>query len=96
MNFRIAVSEKYNGQENTEWVSIVAWDKLAEICEKYLEKGSLVRITGKMQTRSWEDQSGNKRYTTEIIAREMDMLGGKSEKVDREQVQHSTGEDVPF
>ena len=83
-SFRIACSEKYkdasgNMQENTEWVPIVAWGKLAEICGQYLQKGSLVYISGRMQTRKWQDQSGTDRYTTEIVAREMKMLDGKKD-----------------
>jgi len=106
VNFGIAVSEKYNGQETTEWVSVVVWDKLAGICEKYLNKGSLVFISGKMQTRKWQDLSGNDRYTTEIICRDMEMLGGRQDG-DRQTTQSAdydkhaefnptTGQDVPF
>ena len=61
-------------QENTEWVSIIAWKRLAEICSQYLHKGSRVYVEGKLQTRKWQDQGGADRYTTEIIAREMKML----------------------
>lgn len=75
VTFSIACSEKRNGQEFTEWVNIVTWDKLAEICHQYLTKGQLVYIGGRMQTRSYE-KDGSTRYTTEIIAREMKMLGG--------------------
>ena len=83
-SFKIACSEKYkdasgNVQENTEWVPIVAWSKLAEICGQYLHKGSRVYIEGKLQTRKWQDQSGADRYTTEIVAREMKMLDGKED-----------------
>jgi single-strand DNA-binding protein len=79
-NFRIATNERWtdrNGetQERTEWHNIVAWAKLGEICGKYLKKGKPVFIEGRLQTRSWEDQSGNKRYTTEIVAQTMQMLG---------------------
>ena len=82
-SFKIACSEKYkdasgNVQENTEWVSIVAWKRLAEICGQYLHKGSRVYIEGKLQTRKWQDQSGADRYTTEIVAREMKMLSPRS------------------
>src|SRR6267142_1922199 len=66
-------------QERTEWHSIVAWDRLAEICNQYLTKGRLVYIEGSLQTREWDDQEGNKRKTTEIRAREMVMLGGSGE-----------------
>jgi single-strand DNA-binding protein len=63
-------------QERTEWHNIVAWDRLAEICNQYLTKGKLVYIEGSLQTREWDDQEGNKRKTTEIRAREMVMLSG--------------------
>jgi len=62
-------------QEKTEWHNIVAWDRLAEICNQYLTKGRLVYIEGSLQTREWDDQEGNKRKTTEIRARDMVMLG---------------------
>jgi single-strand DNA-binding protein len=79
-NMRIATSETYkdrdgNMVENTEWHSVVAWARLAEICGEYLKKGRQVYIEGSLQTRQWEDKDGNTRYTTEIKAREMQMLG---------------------
>lgn len=64
-------------QEKTEWHKVVAWDKLAEIAKEYLTKGDKVYIEGKLQTRSWDDKSGNKRYTTEIRAEQMLMLGAR-------------------
>lgn len=78
-SFTVATTERWRGQdgqmqESTEWHRIVAWAKLAEICGEYLHKGSRVYIEGKIQTRKWQDQSGNDRYTTEIVAREMKML----------------------
>ena len=80
--FRIATTERWKGQdgqmqEQTEWHQIVAWRRLAEICGEYLSKGSRVYIEGKLQTRKWQDQNGNDRYTTEIVAREMKMLSPK-------------------
>ena len=77
--FRIATTDVWtdaNGerQERTEWHRIVAWDRLAEICGEYLRKGSKVYIEGRIQTRTWEDQNGIQRYTTEIVARDMRML----------------------
>jgi len=76
---RIATTEKWRGQdgqmqENTEWHRVVAWKRLAEICRDYLQKGARVYIEGRLQTNKWQDQNGNDRYTTEIIAREMKML----------------------
>jgi single-strand DNA-binding protein len=66
-------------QEQTEWHKVTAWNKFAEICGEYLTKGSKVYIEGKLQTRKWQAQDGTDRYTTEIVAKEMKMLGGKSE-----------------
>ena len=78
-NFSVATTEKWkdsNGQqqEATEFHRIVAFARLGEICGEYLSKGSKVYIEGRIQTRQWEDRDGNKRYTTEIVAREMKML----------------------
>lgn len=78
----IATSERFkdgNGeyQERTEWHRVVAWGRLAEICQQYLNKGSLVYIEGPLQTRQWEDKQGQKRYTTEIKALQMTMLDSK-------------------
>jgi len=66
-------------QEKTEWHNIVVWNRLAEICNQYLTKGRLVYIEGSLQTREWDDQEGNKRRTTEIVARDMVMLGSAPE-----------------
>ena len=79
-NFNIATSERFNNkagekEERTEWHRIVAWGKLAEICQQYLKKGKQVYIEGRLQTRQWEDQQGQKRQTTEIVAQTMQMLG---------------------
>ncbi|OZC01968.1 single-stranded DNA-binding protein [Rubricoccus marinus] len=83
-NFSLATSESYkdrdgNQVENTEWHRIVAWARLAEICGEYLKKGRQVYIEGQLQTRQWEDKDGNTRYTTEVKAREMQMLGGRDD-----------------
>lgn len=79
-NFRIATTEQWNSkdggkEERTEWHRIVAWGRLGEICGEYLHKGKQVYIEGKLQTRSWEDRDGNKRFTTEVLAQTMQMLG---------------------
>lgn len=78
----VATNERYkdsNGewQERTEWHRVVAWGRLAEICQQYLKKGSQVYIEGPIQTRQWEDKEGQKRYTTEIKALTMTMLDSK-------------------
>ena len=87
VSFSLATNESWNDkegnrQEITEWHKIVAWRKLAEICGQYLTKGRQVYIEGKLQTRSWEDQNGVKKYTTEIIANEMMMLSSTGERSD--------------
>ncbi|MEX0684902.1 MAG: single-stranded DNA-binding protein [Balneolales bacterium] len=78
----VATSEKFkdnNGevQERTEWHRVVVWNKLAEICQQYLKKGSKVYIEGKIQTNAWEDKDGQKRYTTEILGLSMTMLDSR-------------------
>ena len=83
-NFTIATGETFtdsNGQrqERTEWHRVVAFGKLAEICGQWLHKGKQVYVEGRIQTRKWEDKSGQTRYTTEIVAREMQMLGRRGE-----------------
>jgi single-strand DNA-binding protein len=83
-NFSLATDRSYkdrNGQtqKQTEWHKIVAWGKLAEICQKYLKKGSQIFIEGRIQSRQWEDQQGQKRTSFEIVAGEMRMLGSRAE-----------------
>lgn len=75
-NFKDKTGEK---QSRTEWHNIVAWNKLAEICGEYLTKGKQVYIEGTIRSRQWQDQSGNKRTSYEIIANQMTMLGSKSD-----------------
>jgi single-strand DNA-binding protein len=72
--------DKQSGEkvEKTEWHRVVMFDRLAEIAGEYLKKGSQVYIEGQLQTRKWQDKDGNDRYTTEIRARDMQMLGGRS------------------
>lgn len=113
--FNIATTERFNNkagerEERTEWHRVVAWAKLAEICNQYLKKGKQVYIEGRLQTRQWEDQSGNKRYTTEVVANNMVMLGRAGEAGDfqsqdfpQEQVSQGSGpaaaaddDDLPF
>ena len=82
-NFNIATSEEWKDKdsgekrERTEWHRIVAWRRLGEICEEYPSKGKQVYVEGRLQTRDWEDKDGIKRYTTEIVANQMLMLGSR-------------------
>ncbi len=82
-NFTLATSESYKDRTTgerkqvTEWHNIVLWRGLAEVAEKYLKKGNQVYVEGKLRTRSWNDQEGNTRYTTEVVADNMTMLGGR-------------------
>ena len=111
--FPIATNESYTNRQtgekvtNTEWHNIVAWRKLAEICGQYLQKGRLVFIEGRIQTREWDDRDGNKRRTTEIVASNMQMLGsrgqddGRAEGPDQQKEETSmeigiTDDDIPF
>ena len=82
-NIRLATAESWRdresgeNQERTEWHRVVFFSRLAEIVGEYLKKGSQVYIEGRLQTRKWQDRDGNDRYTTEIVANEMQMLGGR-------------------
>ena len=82
--FSLATSEKFKNksgewEERTEWHNITLWGKLAEIAGEYLSKGKTVYIEGRLQTRKWQDKSGNDRYTTEIVGDKMQMLSPKGE-----------------
>ena len=84
-NLRIATTERWTDksgqkQEATEWHRVVVWGKQAEICGQYLTKGRQVYIEGRIRTRQWQDQQGQKRYSTEIVAQTMQMLGGRGER----------------
>ena len=85
VSFSLATTESYKDKEGnkidqTEWHNIVLWRGLADVAEKYLSKGNQVYIEGKIKTRAWDDKDGNKRYTTEIYADNMTMLGGRRDE----------------
>ncbi len=84
----------------TEWHRVVAWRRLAEVCNEYLSKGRLVYVEGRLRTRSWEDRDGNKRWTTEIIARDIQILDSRAAGTDSaEDIQPQEPpieDDVPF
>ena len=100
-NFRLATSETYKNRDGeretrTEWHRVVTFGRLAEICGQYLKKGKQIYIEGRIQTREWEDQTGNKRWTTEIVANQMQMLGragdgGGSSPDDSQETQYADG-----
>jgi len=97
-NFPFATSETYKNKQgekvtSTEWHNIVMWRGLAEIVEKYVNKGSQLYIEGKIRTRTYDDREGNKRYITEIIGDNMQMLGRKS---DRSSIPPPSEEDAPI
>lgn len=107
-NFSIACGESWKDKntgekkERVEWIRVVCFNKLAEIAGEFLLKGSQVLISGKLTTRSWDDKDGNKRYSTEIIADKMQMLGGKKKEDAGDQAaspgEHAPNEvdDIPF
>jgi single-strand DNA-binding protein len=88
--FSLATSRRWTGQngdqqEKTEWHRVVAWDsargaKLANVCEQYVKKGDKLYVEGQIEYRTWDDKDGQKRYTTEIVGREVILLGGKDEE----------------
>ncbi|RRR74536.1 MAG: single-stranded DNA-binding protein [Candidatus Viridilinea halotolerans] len=99
--FRMAVGRQWrdsNGEnrEETEWFSVVSWNKLAEICNQYLTKGTRVYIEGRLQTRSWEDQqTGQTRYKTEVIASDMIILDSREGRAPREGDEYGAPRDAP-
>ena len=105
-NITLAVDESYkdksgNKVDKCEWINVTFYRKLAEIVGQYLTKGSLIYVYGKMQTRKFTDKNGIERYTTEIIASDMKMLGskqnGNSKESDHHQQRSDTGfDDIPF
>lgn len=97
-NMSVATSEKWtdkdgNKQEKTEWTRVTCWGKTAENCAKYLKKGSQAYIEGKLQTRSWDDDQGNKKYMTEVVAQTVQFLDSKSSG---ESKQKESNEEIPF
>lgn len=103
-NIRLATSEKFRNKsgetvERTEWHNIVLWRGLAEVAEKYVKKGMRLYVEGRIRTRSWDDQNGVKRYTTEIYADNMQMLSFKDNAEANELPdvpQQTETDDLPF
>ena len=93
--FRLATTERYrdrsgNLQEHTEWHNIVVWRNTADVVEKYVKKGTQVYVEGRIRTRSWDDQTGNKRYVTEIVADTLQLLGRRPEGQGQQQGGYQT------
>ncbi|AFK94360.1 MULTISPECIES: single-stranded DNA-binding protein [Thermoanaerobacterium] len=92
-SFTLAVNRDYkleNGERPTDFVQVVAWRKLAEICNNNLKKGRLIAIIGRIQTRSWDDDNGNRHWITEVITEEVKFLDSNKEKG------QSTDTEIPF
>lgn len=100
-NFTMATSKEWKDKqtgekkERTEWHKVVAWRRLGEICGEYLSKGKQVYIEGSLQTREWQDQDGNRRWTTEIVASEMQMLGAPGDAPSYNDSPAPTNREVP-
>jgi len=99
-SFPLATSETYRNRDgekitNTEWHNVVLWRGLAEVAEKYVKKGSQLFIEGRIRTRSWDDRDGNKRYTTEIVGDNMQMLGKRSDDTGIQQESSGTPQSSP-
>lgn len=99
--FSVATSRTWHSadgerHEDTEWFNVVAWGGLAEICNQHLHKGMQVYLEGRVQTRRWEDAEGNKHFTTELVAKEMIMLGEKKETLRTSFDQEEEEGEFPF
>jgi len=93
-SFSVAVNSKFGESESTEWFNCVTWNKLAETCNQFLTKGQQVFVEGRLQTRSWEGQDGEKKYRTEVVANKVLFLGQR--KQGEETTPEFDTEDVPF
>ncbi len=99
--FSVATSRTWHStdgerHEDTEWFNVVAWGGLAEICNQHLHKGMQVYVEGRLQTRRWEDAEGNKHFATELVAKEMIMLGEKKETLFTRSDQGEEEGEFPF
>jgi single-strand DNA-binding protein len=112
-NFSLATSESWTDkasgekQTKTEWHRLVLWRRLAEVAGQYLKKGAKIYVEGKLETRSWEDKEGQKRFTTEVVVYQLEMLGGDRQEASAQQYQQpepapyvasgsSDDDDLPF
>ncbi len=99
--FSVATNRQYTNAEgekqtDTEWFNVVAWGKLAEICNQYLSKGRQVYVEGRLQTRRWEDSQGTRHTSVEIVAKEMIMLGSRPSEEDEVNDESPEEDEFPF
>ncbi len=99
-NFSIATTESFKGpdgnyQDSTEWINLVVWNKTAEFCANYLEKGGLIFVEGRLQTRSWEDREGKKQYRTEVVANTITPLAKAPGQSNQQQADNGRYPDSP-
>lgn len=95
--FSLAVNRP--GNKETDFINIIAWDKLGEIVQKYTHKGSLIAVEGRLQTRTYEDNNGNKKYITEVVANNINLLEPKNKEPQEERINNGLPEenlDIPF
>jgi single-strand DNA-binding protein len=90
------VSADGERHDETEWFNVVAWGNLAEICNQHLSKGQKVYIEGRLQTRSWQDENGQKHFRTEVVANEMLVLAGRPEQIESLSSAEVGASDIPF
>lgn len=90
------VSADGERHDETEWFNVVAWGNLAEICNQHLSKGQKVYVEGRLQTRSWEDENGQKHFRTEVVANEMIILTGRPEQFESLNSTETGASDIPF
>lgn len=96
-NLSLATTEKVSGDKVTEWHRIVFFGKLAEIVDSFVQKGNRIFVEGRQQTRKWKDKSGNEKYTTEVIAHEMQILSSKDKPDEVVETSNTfTDDDIPF
>lgn len=100
-SFSVATSRSWTSsegerREETEWFNVVAWGNLAEICKQHICKGQQVYVEGRLQTRSWEDHEGKKRYRTELVANEMILLGERRGAAETAESAEEGEEEFPF
>ena len=90
------VSADGERHDETEWFNVVAWGNLAEICNQHLSKGQKAYVEGRLQTRSWEDENGQKHFRTEVVANEMVILTGRPEQLESLNSTETSANDIPF